>query len=143
MKESQMPEPVSSAQAPEPTASGPATASGAIGDSASAAQDPQQGGGIIDAGAELVQTVVSYVRQETGDVVREKIVLPTQRAGATVGLAVGVALVLVMGVLFVSAGALILLAQWIGWPAALFAVGGVLILASAGIAYARSRSMQP
>jgi hypothetical protein len=104
---------------------------------------PPEGGSLVDSGAELIQTVVTYVRQETGDVVREKIVQPTQKAGTTVALAIGVAVVLVTGVLFVSAGALILLAQWIGWPAALFAVGGVLILAAAGIAYARSRSMQP
>lgn len=137
-----MPEPVP--HAPQPTSVGPdaeQSAGGAPSPGADAPPAPE-GTGLIDAGAELVQTVVSYVRQETGDVVRDKIVLPTQRAGTTVGLAVGVALVLFMGVLFVSAGALILLAQWIGWPAALFAVGGVLILASAGIAYARSRSMQ-
>jgi hypothetical protein len=103
---------------------------------------PPESPGLIDAGAELVDSVVSYVRQEAGDVVREKVVLPTQKAGVTLGLAVGVALVLVLGILFVSAGALILLAQWIGWPAALFVVGGVLIVASAGIAYARSRSLQ-
>ncbi|HSK46998.1 MAG TPA: hypothetical protein VLA05_03220 [Coriobacteriia bacterium] len=104
---------------------------------------PPEGGNLIDAATGLVQTAVTYVRQETGDVVREKVVLPTQKAGATVALAIGVALVLFLGVLFVSAGALILLAEWIGWPAALFAVGGVLILVSAGIAYARSRSIQP
>jgi len=103
---------------------------------------PPEGGSLIDAGADFVQSVVTYVRQETGDVVHDKVVLPTQKAGATVALAVGVALVLFMGVLFVSAGALIVLAEWIGWPAALFLVGGVLILVSAGIAYARTRSMQ-
>ncbi len=101
-----------------------------------------EGVGLIDAGAELVQSLVEYVRQETGDVVRDKIVVPTQRAGGTVGLAIGVALVLFLGIIFVSAGALILLAMWIGWPAALFLVGGLLILGAAGIAYARMRSMQ-
>lgn len=139
-----MPEPVPSPHTPEPTSPGSETGRGAGGTPGpgTASSSTSEGTGLIDAGAELVQTVVSYVRQETGDVVREKIVLPTQRAGGTVGLAIGVALVLFMGVMFVSAGALILLASWIGWPAALFAVGGVLILASAGIAYARSRSMQ-
>jgi hypothetical protein len=104
---------------------------------------PPEGGGLIDASADLVQAVIAYLRQEAGDLVREKIVQPTQKAGAVVALGIGVAVVLSVGILFVSAGALILLATWIGWPAALFAVGGVLILGSAGIAYFRSRSMQP
>jgi hypothetical protein len=103
---------------------------------------PPEPGGFVDAVTDLIETAVTYVRQETGDVVREKVVLPTQKAGATVGLAVGVALVLFLGISYVSSGALILLAQYVGWPAALFIVGGILIVASAGIAYARSRSMQ-
>jgi len=101
-----------------------------------------ENGTLIDAGAELVQTVVTYVRQETGDIVHEKVVLPTQKAGGTVALAIGVALVLFAGLMFVSAGALILLASWIGWPAALFAVGGALIIGAAAIALVRTRSMQ-
>lgn len=107
-----------------------------------AAAAPPENGTLIDAGAELVQTVVTYVRQETGDLVHDKVVLPTQKAGGTVALAIGVALVLFAGLLFVSAGALILLASWIGWPAALFAVGGALILGAAIIALVRTRSMQ-
>jgi hypothetical protein len=140
-----MPEPEPNPQAQQPTPGGHDAGSDVGGEPASGAGDrtPTEAAGLIDASTELVQTVVDYVRQETGDVVREKIVLPTQRAGGTVGLAIGVALVLFAGIVFVSAGALILLASWIGWPAALFAVGGVLILVSAGIAYARSRSMQP
>ena len=103
---------------------------------------PPENASLIDAGTELVQTVVTYVRQETGDLVHDKVVLPTQKAGGTVALAIGVALVLFAGLMFVSAGALIVLAGWIGWPAALFAVGGVLIVGSATIAYVRTRSMQ-
>lgn len=99
-------------------------------------------GSLIDASAELVQSVVDYARQETDDLVHDKVVIPTQKAGATVALAIGIALVLFLGVLFVSAGALILLAEFIGWPAALFAVGGVLVLVAAIIALIRTRSMQ-
>lgn len=103
---------------------------------------PPEGVGLIDEATGLVQTVVDYVRQETGDVVREKIVLPTQQAGATVGLAIGVALVLFLGIAYVTVGAHILLASYIGWPATLFLIGGILIVGSAGIAYFRSRKMQ-
>lgn len=109
---------------------------------AEAAAPSPEGGGLIDALTDLIRTAVAYIRQETGDLVREKVVLPTQKAGATVAMAIGVALVLALGIAFVSVGALILLASWIGWPAALFAIGGVLILGSAGLAYARMRSMQ-
>jgi hypothetical protein len=114
-----------SAEAQEPTASA-----------------PPESPNLIEAGTELVQTVVTYVRQETEDIVKEKVVLPTQKAGGTVAMAIGVALVVFLGLIFVSAGALIVLAGWIGWPAALFLVGGVLILGAAGIAYARTRSLQ-
>lgn len=97
---------------------------------------------LIDSATELLQTAVTYVRQETEAVVREKVVLPTQKAGATVGMAIAVALVLFLGVIFISAGALILLAQYVGWPAALFIVGGILIITSITIGAIRMRSLQ-
>lgn len=97
---------------------------------------------LLDSATDLLQTAVTYVRQETEGVVREKVVLPTQKAGATVGMAIGVALVLFMGVFFISAGALILLAEYVGWPAALFIVGGVLVAVSAIIGTIRMRSLQ-
>lgn len=107
-----------------------------------ATEPPIESKSLVDQTADLVQTVVTYVRQETGDLVREKVVLPTQKAGATVGLAIGVALLLFLGIGYVSVGALILLASWIGWPAALFLVGGILIVGSASVAYFRARMMQ-
>lgn len=107
------------------------------------ASPPPASASLIDEATGLVQTVVTYVRQETGDVVREKIVRPTQQAGATAGLAIGVGLVLALGIGYVSVGALVLLAAYITWPGALFLVGGVLIVAAAGLAYVRTRKMQP
>lgn len=98
--------------------------------------------GLIDVGTEFVKTAVTYVRQETGDLVREKVVLPTQRAGTTFGLAIGIALVLVLGVGFLSVGLLMLLASWITWPGALILIGVVLVVVSGIIAYIRARSMQ-
>ncbi|HET6352062.1 MAG TPA: hypothetical protein VFG89_08040 [Coriobacteriia bacterium] len=97
---------------------------------------------LIDSATELLQTAVAYVRQETGDVVREKIVLPTQKAGATVGLAIAVALLLVLGIVYVLTGAQILLAQFVGWPVSLFITGGLLIIVSLVVASVRMRSMQ-
>ena len=98
--------------------------------------------GLIDAGAALVESVVDYVRQETGDLVHDKVVVPVQQAGGTAALAFGIATVLVVGILFIAAGALVFLGQWIGWPAALFAVGGVMVLLAALLAYIRTRRMQ-
>jgi len=103
---------------------------------------PPEGGSLIDDAAGLVETAVAYARQETGDLVREKIVLPTQKAGATVGMAIAIALVVFLGVGFVAVGALILLAEYVGWPAALFIVGGILIAVAGVIGYIRVRSMQ-
>jgi hypothetical protein len=98
--------------------------------------------GIIDAFTELVQLSVDYVRQETGDVVREKVVLPTQKAGMVVAFALGAATVLVLGISFISVGALMLLASFIGWISALFAVGGTLVLGAAFLTFLKTRSMQ-
>lgn len=120
-----MPEPYEPGQpVPEPTEA--------------AADEPS----LIDSATELLQTAVAYVRQETGDVVREKIVLPTQKAGSTVALAIAIALMVFLGVMFLSAGALILLAQFVGWPFALFIVGGLLIVISIVTGAVRMRSMQ-
>lgn len=112
-------------------------------DPAAAVPPPPEGGSLIDEATGLIETAVTYVRQEANDIVREKVVQPIQSAGATVGLAIGVGLVLALGVGYVSVGALILLAQWLTWPGALFLIGGILIVGSAGIAYFRSRKMQP
>ncbi|MCL2503011.1 MAG: hypothetical protein FWE94_00110 [Coriobacteriia bacterium] len=110
------------------------------------ATDPQETAGsspnVIDAAVDLVETAVTYARQEVGDLVHDKAVIPLQTAGATVALALAIATTVVLGIVFLSAGALILLAQWIGWPYALFAVGGVLILVSVIIAVIRLRSVQ-
>ena len=108
---------------------------------ASEPQVPREAG-LIDAGAALVESVVDYVRQETGDLVHDKVAVPIQKAGGTAALAIGIAVVLVTGIWFISAGVLVLIAAWIGWPAALLAVGGLLVTVSAVLALIRTRSMQ-
>lgn len=97
---------------------------------------------LIEASAALVESVVDYVRQETGDLVHDKVAVPIQKAGGTAALAIGIAVVLVTGIWFISAGVLVLIAAWIGWPAALLAVGGLLVTVSAVLALVRTRSMQ-
>lgn len=99
-------------------------------------------GDTIAAFADLVETSVAYVRQEAGDLVQDKVVEPTRKAGAFVAFAIAAASALVVGLLFIATGALILLASLIGWPGALFAVGGVFVLVAAGCTYAKVRSAQ-
>ena len=98
--------------------------------------------GVVDAVTDFVQLAVDYVRQETGDVVHDKVVVPTQKAGQVVAFAIAAAAILVMGVMFISVAMLLLLAGAIGWPGALLAVGGVLVLGAAGLTYLKTRKVQ-
>lgn len=102
----------------------------------------QDRGDTIAAFTDLVETSVAYVRQEAGDLVQDKVVEPTRKAGAFVAFAIAAASALTIGLLFIAVGALILLASLIGWPGALFAVGGVFVLVAAGFTYAKVRSAQ-
>jgi protein-S-isoprenylcysteine O-methyltransferase Ste14 len=107
------------------------------------APTPAVGPRVADAVADLVQMSVDYVRQETGDVVHDKVVVPTQKAGQFVAFALGAASVLVLGICFIAVGALMLLASFIGWVGALLAVGGLMVLIAAFLTYLKTRSMQP
>ncbi len=104
--------------------------------------EPPQRPGFTDAVADFVQMTVDYVRQETGDVVHDKVVLPTQKAGTVVAFALAAATTLVLGIMFLAASALILLAQFVGWIAALAIVGGLLIAGAGLFTYLKMRSMQ-
>lgn len=86
--------------------------------------------GIIDAVADLLQTVVDWLRQEAAAVVREKVVLPIQRLGLTLASAIAAAALLVVGLIFIAVAAFLLLAEWVGFPGALLIIGGVYVLAS-------------
>jgi hypothetical protein len=97
---------------------------------------------MMDALTDLVRLMVDYVRQEAGDVVRDKVVVPTQRAGQVVAFALAAAGVLVLGIGFISVALLLLLAGLIGWPGALFAVGGVLVSGAGGLTFLKTRSME-
>lgn len=104
--------------------------------------DAPERAGVIDAVADFIRLFVEYVRQETGDVVHDKVVVPTQKAGQVVAFALAAAMVLFLGIGFIAVAALLLLAGLMGWPGALLAVGGVLVLGAGGLTYAKTRSMQ-
>lgn len=97
---------------------------------------------VADAVTVLVQTSVDYVRQEAGDVVHDKVVVPAQTAGRAVAFALAAAFALSLGIGFICVAILLVLAGAIGWPAALFAVGGILVLGAGGFTYLRVRSTQ-
>lgn len=97
---------------------------------------------VADAAADLAHLIVQYVRQEVEALVRDKIAVPIQNAGAAVAFAMAAAFVLVLGICFLVAAELILLAGWITWPGSLGLNGAVLIAAAAGLTYARMRRSQ-
>lgn len=92
--------------------------------------------------ADLVQLFVDYVRQETGDIVRDKVVLPTQKAGQVVAFALAAAGVLFLGIGYLSVAAMMLLAQFIGWTGALAAIGAVLVIGALVLTLAKWKRVQ-
>ncbi len=97
---------------------------------------------VIDAAADLLQTVVDWLREEAEALLRDKITLPLQRLGLTVASAWAAAFLLILGVCFIAVGLLLLLAEWLTWPGALLAIGGVLVLGSVIFTIIKMRSMQ-
>ncbi len=97
---------------------------------------------IADAIADLVQMFVDYVRQETEGIMHDKVVVPTQKAGQVVAFALAAAMVLFLGVAYLSVSAMMLLAHFVGWIAALAIIGAVLVIVAGGLTYAKMRSMQ-
>lgn len=103
---------------------------------------PTERPSVAEAVTELVQTSVNYIRQETGDVMHDKVVVPAQTVGKNVAFAMAAAFSLILGIAFISAALLVFLAPIIGWPATLLLVGGVLVLGAAGFTFLRIRSTQ-
>lgn len=97
---------------------------------------------VIEAAADLLQTVVDWLRQEAESLVREKVARPIQKAGLAVAAALAAGALLAFGLCFIATGLLLLLAQWLTWPGALLAIGGVLVLGSVGFAVVKVRSLQ-
>lgn len=97
---------------------------------------------VLDAAADLLQTIVDWLRQEAEALVREKVARPIQKAGLAVAAALAAAALLVLGICFIAVGVLLLLAEWLTWPGALLAIGGILLVGSVGFAVVKVRSMQ-
>jgi hypothetical protein len=99
-------------------------------------------GAIIDSIADLLQTATDWVRQEAESVVREKIVLPIQRLGLTIVSASAAGCLAVVGLIFIAVALFLLLAQWLTYPGALLAIGGVYLLGAVVFIVIKVRMMQ-
>lgn len=97
---------------------------------------------LTDAVADLLQMAVNYLRQETAGVMRDKVVLPGQRLGMMVAFALAASFLLALGLAFVAVALLLLLAQFLTWPGALGAIGGVLLVGAAVLTALKVRSLQ-
>ncbi len=97
---------------------------------------------IIDAVADLLQTVVDWLRQEAETIVREKIVAPLQKLGLTLFAASAAASLAVLGIAFIATGLFMLLGQAIGYPYALLVIGGVLLVGAVAFTVIKMRNMQ-
>jgi len=98
--------------------------------------------GIIDAVADLLQTVVDWLRQEAAGLIREKIVLPVQRLGLTLASAAAAAALLAVGLIFLAVAGFLVLADFVSYPGALAIIGGVYMLASAVFLVIKVRAIQ-
>lgn len=83
---------------------------------------------VIDASVDFVQTSVAYARQEIGAAVRDKAIVPVQDTAIDVAVLLAMALTMFLGIGFIAVGLLMLLAYFIGWIAAMFVVGGILLV---------------
>lgn len=97
---------------------------------------------VIDAAADLLQTIVDWLRQEAEGVVREKIVPPIQQLGLTLASASAAAGLAFLGIAFISVGLFMLLGNAIGYPYALLVIGGVLVIGAVVFTAIKMRLMQ-
>jgi len=97
---------------------------------------------IIDGVADLLQSASDWLRQEAGDIVRERIVLPLQKLGLTLASASAAGCLAALGLAFIAVAAFIFLAQWLTYPGALLAVGGALVVVSVVFTIVKMRWIQ-
>lgn len=124
------------------TAEGTSTTTNGAGAPESAPADPRPERTVIDAVADLLQTVVDWLRQEAEGIVREKIVPPIQQLGLTIASAQIAASLAILGIAFIAVGLFMLLGNAIGYPYALLVVGGVLVIAAVVFTAIKMRLMQ-
>ena len=97
---------------------------------------------VIDAVADLLQTIVDWLRQEAEAALKEKIVLPLQALGFTLFFGLAASGLIMAGLIMISVASLLLLAGWLGWPGALYLIGGLMVVASTIALYFRQRTVQ-
>ena len=97
---------------------------------------------LIEMVADLLQTATGWVRQEAEDVIREKVVAPVQRMGLTLASALAAALLAALGLVFLAVAAFLVVAEWLSYPGALAAIGGVYLVASVIFIVIKVRLMQ-
>jgi hypothetical protein len=90
---------------------------------------------LIDSIADLLQVIVDWLRQEAESTVKNKVVLPLQQLGLTMLSAQLAVTLVLLGAIFISVGSMILLADWVGWPGALYIVGGTCVLIALILAF--------
>jgi hypothetical protein len=125
-----------------PSEAEPRSDAGAQSQTAPASAPQAKAESLTDAVADLLQMAVNYLRQETAGVMRDKVVLPGQRLGMMVAFALAASFLLALGLGFVAVALLLLLAQYLTWPGALGAIGGVLLVGAAVLTALKVRSMQ-
>jgi len=130
------------AHEPEPAAAAEPQPAAAPEPQPEPAPEPPQRETLVDAIADLLQMAVNYLRAEAADIVRDKVVLPTQQLGMMLAFVIAAATLMVVGVLFIAVALLILLAHWLGWPGALALVGAVMLIGAGVFTYLKVRSIQ-
>jgi hypothetical protein len=125
-----------------PSEAGPRSGAEAESESGPASAPGAKPESLTDAVADLLQMAVNYLRQETAGVMRDKVVLPGQRLGMMVAFALAASFLLALGLGFLAVALLLLLAQYLTWPGALGAIGGVLLVGAAVLTALKVRSMQ-
>jgi hypothetical protein len=104
--------------------------------------EPPEPRSVIDAVADLLQFIVDWLRQEAEALMHDKVVLPIQKLGLTLASALAAACLAALGIGFISVGVFMLLGEWLTYPGALLAVGGVLLLGSVVFTVIKMRSIQ-
>ncbi|MDI6711644.1 MAG: hypothetical protein QMD96_00235 [Anaerosomatales bacterium] len=97
---------------------------------------------IIDAIADLLQTLVDWLRQEAEAVVRDKVVAPIQRLGLTLASAFAAACLAAFGLALIGVAAFIALADLLTYPGALALIGALYLVAAAVFVVVKARTMQ-
>ena len=97
---------------------------------------------IIEAVADLLQYIVDWLRQEAGDIMHDKVVIPAQKLGLTLASGCAAAFLTALGLGFIAVGVFMLLGQWLTYPGALLLIGGLLVLGAVIFTIIKMRSMQ-